>query len=37
MSELRNPTKPFHQNELDLDETMIPSEDSGEEDYHSAI
>ena len=34
MSELSNPAKPFHQNELDLDETMISNEDS-EEDYHS--
>ena len=34
MSELRNPAKPFRQNELDLDETMISNEDSEEEDYH---
>ena len=35
MTELGNPAKPFHQTELDLDETMISNEDSEEEeDYH---
>ena len=34
MSELRNLAKAFHQNELDLDETMISNRDSEEEDYH---
>ena len=28
MSELRNPDKPFRQNELEIDETMISNEDS---------
>ena len=37
MSELRNPYNQFHQNELDLDETMISIEDSEEEDSHSGL
>ena len=34
MSELRNPAKPFHQDEQNLDETMLSNEDSEEEYYH---
>ena len=39
MSDLRNRAKPkpFCQNELIIDETMISNEDSEEEDYHSII
>ena len=37
MSEINNPSKLFHQNELDLDETMISNEDFEEEDYHREI
>ena len=37
LSEIKNPAKPFHQNELDLDETMNSNEDSEEEDYHNFL
>ena len=37
MSELRNPAKPFYQNELDQDETMISNEDSEEEDHQRLL
>ena len=37
MSKISNPAKPFHQNELRLDETMISNEDSEEEDFHTCI
>ena len=35
MNELRNPAKPFCQNDLNLDETMISNEDSQEEGYYT--
>ena len=34
MRELRKSAETFHQNELDLGETMISNEDSEKEDYH---
>ena len=34
MCELNNPAKPFHQDEQNLDETMLSNEDSEEEYYH---
>ena len=34
MSELRNQAKPFRQNDLHLDKTMVPIEDSEEDSCH---
>ena len=36
MNELRHPAKPFCQNELDLDGTLISNEDTEEEDITQA-
>ena len=35
MSELRNPAKPFSQNRLNLDETIVSDEDFEDEHYHT--
>ena len=37
MNELRNPAKPFDQNELNLDETMVANEDCEKEGYHKSF
>ena len=37
MHELKEPAKPFCQNRFELDETLVSSEDSDEEDYHRSI
>ena len=34
MNEWSNPSEPFSQNELNLDDTMISKKDSDEDDYH---
>ena len=35
MKDLRHPAEPFFQKESDIDVTILPNEESEEEDYHS--
>ena len=37
MEDIRHPSKPFHRNDTNLDETLVSEEDSKEEDYHSFV